>query len=202
MLVFKFKNAVLGFVFAGCAAAGGNASAQGLDDYRWDGLCADCLWSGTPALPVTTMLEFNNHTAGFGSPISRDSFESITHWRPDGSSDPAEPAIGGWGFVTSVDADAEFSLARTGGADRYSFQKTDFSEWVRDMNGRSLNAHREGGGHQNEYHDHESTHLLFVHHQVAGGYATPVPEADSYALLLAGLGLLGVYARRRKLTSD
>lgn len=31
-----------------------------------------------------------------------------------------------------------------------------------------------------------------------GSYALPVPEADTYAMLMAGLGMLGVVARRKK----
>jgi len=38
-----------------------------------------------------------------------------------------------------------------------------------------------------------------MYHQFDNIYVTAVPEPESYAMLLAGIGLMGVIARRRRL---
>ena len=44
------------------------------------------------------------------------------------------------------------------------------------------------------------TDLDFAAMQDIGWQVTPVPEASSWAMMLAGLGLVGIFARRRSRT--
>jgi hypothetical protein len=52
-----------------------------------------------------------------------------------------------------------------------------------------------GGGYQNYYHRNQ---LLSAWAVRDGDVAAPIPEPETYAMLLAGLGLLGLTARRRR----
>jgi hypothetical protein len=65
------------------------------------------------------------------------------------------------------------------------------------LNGLSLDEHGDSGGTQNEFHD--SSHFHYDHSEDGNGHTTsPIPEPESYAMMMAGLGLLGFIARRRK----
>jgi hypothetical protein len=204
-----FANTLLGLVLAAGAALAGNASAQGVDYYKWDGLCADCVPTGDPAMPVTAMLGLKNYTGGIGNGILADSFVSFTYQRPDNFSILADTtsaniAIGGWVPAAGApapyfDVDAYFTLAWNVGTEQYSFTTSGKGGWMLALNGLSLDEHEDGSGHSNEY--HESSHFHFDHHDDDGGHTSPVPEPETYAMLLAGLGLVGFAARRRKLKS-
>lgn len=55
-------------------------------------------------------------------------------------------------------------------------------------------------GYQGVYDENTPMFSMAVHYGDVGSAVTPVPEPETYAMLLAGLGLIGAIGRRRRLT--
>jgi hypothetical protein len=194
MYIQKFRNALVGLAIACSAAFGGNAIAQTINVYTWDGLCSDCSPLGDT--PATATLTLQDYTAG--TALTDANFISFTYTSaifPTGLSFVADAnaTISG---ILPADGDGALSLAGLtdlgSGLGLYSFTTLGTGAWTLALNGTSFDEHREQGEHSSRFRHHEDEHC---DHRCS---PSPIPEPESYAMMLAGLGLMGFIARRRK----
>lgn len=130
---------------------------------------------------VTAFLRayFNNYP-GTGSTASMD-------YRTDGLGSSVAPL---WATRSADSSGAGFYFDSTNGiaageGSFFMFYRTTATEF--DVKGIGYVAHYNGNGSNNPY---DYSNFLTL--------AQPVPEPETYALLMAGLGLIGAVARRRK----
>ncbi len=190
MRVSKSKNTLIGLVFACVAVAGGNAAAQSMDVYTWNGLCADCTPLNPMDTPASATLTLQNYTAGdelAAANLVSFSYQSLAFtfsFFADGTASIA-------GFLpASGSADTPVTLSglteATTGVGQFSFTTVGDGSWTLALNGLSFDEHKSGVSSSSWSNDDDEKEC-----------ATAIPEPESYALLLAGLGLIGYTARRR-----
>jgi hypothetical protein len=193
MHIYKFRNALIALVLASAAVVGGNAAAQTINVYTWDGLCSDCSPLGDT--PATATLTLQNYTAG--AELTATNFISFSYTSaifPTGLSFIADGSstISG---VLPANGDAAISLSGLTdlgtGLGAYSFTTAGNGAWTLALNGTSFDEHGSGSQSSHFKHDHDE-------HHGGGGGPSPIPEPESYAMMLAGLGMMGFIARRRK----
>lgn len=202
MQISNFRNTLAGLLFACSAVFGGNAFAQTINVYTWDGLCSDCSPLGdTPATATLTLQDYTVGTA-----LTDANFISFTYTSaifPTGLSFVTDANATISGILPAV-GDAALSLAGLtdlgSGLGLYSFTTLGNGAWTLALNGTSFDEHRERGEHSSRFRHHHDEHN---DDQCDDGCRlSPIPEPESYAMLLAGLGLMGFVARRRRRSSN
>jgi hypothetical protein len=190
----RLRKLLISFIAVSCAAFGGNAAAQGVDIYSWSGLCSDC--SSTGDTPAVAELTLQNYVAG--SQLSASNFVSLSYQSVLYSlSFYADSNTNITGLLPgSGSTDAPISLSgltdSTTGLGQFSFTTVGDGSWMLALNGVSFDEHG------SDHHDNSSSWSFDHHDDNYCGPISPVPEPESYAMLFAGLGLLGFAARRRK----
>lgn len=154
------------------------------------------------ASAVTSTLTFTNnttsHDAIFGNPAVRGSFNDTYNFTiPTGAgTQGGAVAISGWGFTGPTHWISSFTLTDTttgtvmgsgapGTTSNYTFSNLNPADnFALNVMGNALKV-RGSGSYSGSI-------------QITPKVCSPIPEPDTYAMLMAGLGLLGFTARRRK----
>lgn len=194
----SLKKQFAGLALAGCAAFGGNAYAQVVDTYAWGGLCTDCPTTGGDT-PASAVLSVQNYTPG--DSLSAANFYSFSYVSTGYDISFSATSVDLSGTLPAVGGVVDTFMSVSGLTDStgtipgvFSFTTIGDGSWTLALNGSSLDEHGSTTyGHSDEYHD--SSHWNFDHHE---GNVSAIPEPQTYAMLLAGLGLMGFIARRRK----
>jgi hypothetical protein len=211
---------IIGLAMAASAMFAGSAYAQVVDTYAWNGLCSDC--SATGDTPASAVLAVQNYTVG--SQLTAANFYSFSYqsnlFNLTLSALPAIamggdlPAVGSL-VDTAMYVSGLFDASGANSGDVFSFTTYGDGSWVLALNGISQDEHgKKKDGKSNEF--HESSHWNFDHRDDHGsgssgggfgdhsgggdngGCVSAIPEPETYAMMLAGLGLMGFVARRRK----
>lgn len=211
------KSARTGFaaiLFAGVlAAAGATPAFAATDTFTWNGTCFDCVVAPSPAQALITLESYTS-----GDVITAINFVSLEYHSANFDlmflKDAAVTATGSLpGAVLTGPAMADLffdNMTDASGIGLWSFLARSDGTWDLALNGVSQDRHRGDEDGNYRHHDADEHHGFrhgehrddrihsVVHYDDDYSHVSSVPEPETYALFLAGLGLMGFIARRRK----